>query len=217
MKLIALSDTHLKTDSLSVPEGDVLVHAGDALSSGSQQEFLKFLNWFGGLPHKHKIYVPGNHDWFVHDNTNLANMMLKEKNITLLVDEELTIDGVRFYGTPWTPEFCGWAYMKDDLELYDIFERIPEGTDVLISHGPPKGYLDRVRSKEVGSTPLKFAIDRVRPKLVLCGHIHCGQTQGDGQGHDFIYHNDGKITHICNVSVLNEAYEISNSARLFNL
>lgn len=218
MKIIGISDTHLKTDSLSIPEGDVLVHAGDALIKGTQEEFLRFFDWFSKLQHKRKIYVPGNHDWFTFDHYAIALAMLRERDINILVDQELVIDNVKFYGTPWTPEFCGWAWMKDDLELAAPFGEIPEAIDVLISHGPPRGYLDKTfLGESVGSYSLLEAINKVKPSLVICGHIHEGAIQGDGEGHDYLYHEDGHVTHIANVSIVNKQYLPVYEPKVFQL
>jgi Icc-related predicted phosphoesterase len=218
MKIVALSDTHLKTDSLSVPDGDVLIHAGDALNSGSQEEFLRFFNWFSSLPHKRKIYVPGNHDWFTFDHYGLALAMLRERDINILVDQELVIENVRFYGTPWVPEYCGWAWMLDELELAGPYGEIPEKTDVLISHGPPRGFLDKTfRGESVGSFVLLEAIKRTKPTLIICGHVHEGAIQGDGEGHDYIYHDDGSVTHIANVSIVNKYYDPVYEPKVFQL
>src|SRR5690606_26824204 len=134
MKLVHISDTH--QERMYVPNGDILIHSGDATSLGTVPEILKFKNWFNALPHKHKLFVPGNHDWLFQKNESLAREIME--NTIVLIDEEITIDGVKFYGTPWTPMFFNWAFMKDDLELMDVFQNIPEDINVLITHGPPK-------------------------------------------------------------------------------
>jgi len=227
MNMVAISDSHCQQLKLKIPKGDVIVHGGDALSYGTKEEFEDFISWYDGLEFQHLLYTPGNHDWFVYNNTAMAKKMCSDRGITLLVDEEITIDGVRIYMTPWTPEFCGWAYMREDHEAESLdgeeglgkyFDLIPDGLDVLVSHGPPYGYLDAAPSApHVGSKELLKAIMRAKPKLVLVGHIHEGAKQGDGEGNDYIYHEDGKITHIANISVLDGRYRLGAKPKVFTV
>ena len=227
MKLVTLSDSHTKHLELKIPEGDIIIHGGDALSYGDAVEFQNFIEWYDGRPFQTRVYVPGNHDWAVYNNQESCREILKKHGITLLVDEEITIDGVRIWGTPWTTEFCGWAYMRQDHEAESVdgeeglgkyFDLIPDGIDVLVSHGPPYGFLDAAPSApHVGSQELLKAIMRVKPKLVLVGHIHEGRKQGDGEGNDYIYHDDGKVTHIANISVLDGRYRQVHKVRTFEV
>src|ERR1035437_299679 len=191
-KIIAMSDTHTLHDKLVVPECDIVLHSGDALSYGDHTEFKKFIKWFDSLPANDLIYTPGNHDWHPYRNLELAKKECSDRGIKLLTEEEIVVNGLRIYGTAFTPEFCGWAFMRPDHEaespdgeegLGKYFDQIPNGLDILISHGPPYGYLDKApRGGNVGSKELLKAIMRTKPKLVLCGHIHCAQLQGDGAG-----------------------------------
>jgi Icc-related predicted phosphoesterase len=229
MKIVGLADSHNYHDRFVIPDGDVLIHGGDALGHGTKEEFEDFLSWYDSLPFQHLLYTPGNHDWFTYNNTELAKKMCSDRGITMLVDEEITINGVRIWLSPWSPEFCGWAWMRQDHEAESLdgeeglgkyFDMIPEGIDVLVSHGPPFGYLDRAPSSKtsgVGSKELLYAINRVKPKLVLVGHIHEGRKQGDGEGNEYIYWPDGKVTHIANISVLDGRYRDVHKVRTFNI
>ena len=67
MKIICLSDTHNQHEHLSVPNGDILIHAGDITSTGEREDFIKFNDWLGRLPHKHKIVIAGNHDFYAEN------------------------------------------------------------------------------------------------------------------------------------------------------
>lgn len=198
MKLVCISDTHGYMPDL--PDGDVLIHAGDFLGSGSFHEFLHFLKWLGMVTpkFKHTLIVPGNHDIWVEKNPFLAKEDLKNVGATLLIDESVTIDGKVFYGTPWTPTFYKWAFMDSEEGLAKRFQNIPDNADVLITHGPPNGYLDVCQTPpiHVGSKALLEAMDRVKPKVTICGHIHEGRGLIDiGYGI------------LCNVAILNENYK----------
>jgi Icc-related predicted phosphoesterase len=165
-----------------IPKGDVLIHAGDLMNSGyNAVDISIFLDWFGSFKHQHKIFIAGNHDRYfetfpdyVLDMINKKNKTLKKK-ITYLQDEEIIIDGVKFYGSPWQPEFFDWAFnLKKGEPLKKIWSKIPVNTEILVTHGPPHGILDIVlRKKEhVGCEMLKKRIAVVKPKMHLFGHIH---------------------------------------------
>ena len=104
MKIVAISDTHGLHEQINLPEGDVLVHAGDlGRSDTTLGKIHEFNSWLGSLPFDNIIFVPGNHDRpFERDPLNARALMT---NCHVLVDEEIVIDGVKFYGSPWQPRF----------------------------------------------------------------------------------------------------------------
>ena len=119
MKLHIISDTHTKHRELNLPGGETLIHAGDFMSSGhSVREFEEFLQWMNGQDYTHKILIAGNHDRILEIEPELAKSILDGfPKITYLQDEGCTIDGINFYGSPWTPAFCGWAFqLHNDYE-----------------------------------------------------------------------------------------------------
>ena len=142
MRIVAVADTHLFHHDLAVPDGDVFVHAGDMCRGGHRSELALAARWIAGLPHRHKVIVAGNHDWaFVRE---LAAARAMFAGAHYLEDGEVTIDGVRFYGSPWQPAFMDWAFnLPRGPELAAVWARIPRGIDVLITHGPPDGIGDR--------------------------------------------------------------------------
>lgn len=174
MKIVAISDTHNVHDIMKhpIPDGDVIIHAGDATNKGSLKELNAFAEWFRALPHKHKIYVPGNHDMALYSALEAAEPLFN--GIHILIDKPLDIDGKKFYGTPWLPNYGFMAFMLYDkyrLELVRSF--IPEELDVLICHGPPHGILDMTYEGE--SAGCEFLLQRlkiVKPKVTVFGHIH---------------------------------------------
>src|SRR6266545_7467961 len=105
MRIVAVADTHTFQDDLRViPEGDVFIHAGDLCRSGRLDELRAVAAWLRTLPHRHKIVIAGNHDWcFVREpQAALASL---GAGAVYLQDSEAIIEGVRFWGSPWQPEF----------------------------------------------------------------------------------------------------------------
>lgn len=143
MKIVCISDTHGLHGALAIPDGDVLVHAGDMSGRGTEGEIQSFLYWYSKQPHKRKLLVAGNHDLLFEKRGALARTMIPN-SVTYLQDAGVCIEGVNFYGSPWQPEFCGWAFNlpREGWELALRWTRIPDDTHVLITHGPPHGVLD---------------------------------------------------------------------------
>lgn len=202
MRICALSDLHGYLPP--VPDCDIVLLAGDLCPDRDQLAWLNgpFRKWLESIDAK--VFATwGNHD-FVGQRTpqTVASLNLPW---TLLVDEEAEYKGLRIYGTPWTPLFGYWAFMRPDDEL--PFEQIPEGIDILISHGPPYMLLDEVYPGEhVGSKKLFDRMLRVRPKLTVFGHIH--ETRGEKSFDDM---------YLANVTVVNELYELRYPAWEFEL
>lgn len=174
MRLVLLSDTHNQHERLVMPPGDILVHAGDATVRGRPQEVIKFLDWFEAQPYRYKIFIAGNHDFLFEQDPYLAQAFTVQRNMIYLLDDAIELEGVNFYGSPWQPEFCNWAF---NLPRGDALKRkwakIPDNTDVLITHGPPAGILDMVAAGEhVGCEDLLHRVREIAPKIHVFGHIH---------------------------------------------
>jgi len=186
MRIVCISDTHLvhRKNSIPIPDGDLLIHAGDATLRGTMGEIAEFSAWFRTFPHRHKVFIAGNHDWLFEKNPMLAQSLL-DRSITYLEDSVTEVEGLRIYGSPWSPRFLVWAFNLDRGEpIRRKWNLIPEGIDILVTHGPAIGDLGGVipqwRSWEdaipmdVGCADLRNALLRVRPKLHVCGHVHEG-------------------------------------------
>ena len=101
---------------------------------------------------------------------------------SIAIDSLLEIDGLKIWCSPWSNEFMRWAFMKPAADLEELYAQIPAGVDILVSHQPPYGYGDQmpadaatqIAAEHVGSQQLLAAIDRVKPRVVVCGHIHLG-------------------------------------------
>lgn len=220
MKITLISDTHSKHNKLKgdLPGGDLLIHAGDFMDSGyNAMEAIMFFKWFDEINnYDTKVLIAGNHDRWMQDEPEEARGMLTGyKTIEYLQDEELTMyfdgpngdtpeDNIHIYGSPWQPEFYNWAFNlpRNGEEMKARWDAIPERTDILVTHGPPYGYLDIPGGQStlrVGCEMLRYRVDQIRPKIHVFGHIH------GSYGHYFNGH-----THFFNASVLNERYMYAN-------
>lgn len=172
MRIVAVADTHTFTADLQVPDGDVLIHAGDLCRSGSLDELRGVAAWLAAQPHRHKIVVAGNHDWCFLREAVAARALLGGAHY--LEDSEVTIEGMRFYGSPWQPAFNNWAFnLPRGEKLAAKWSRIPAGLDVLITHGPPAGIGDRSSYEgRSGCDDLRARVDEVAPRVHMFGHIH---------------------------------------------
>lgn len=174
LRVVALSDTHGLHRAVAVPPGDVLIHAGDLTRHGDLGELPEINAWLGGLPHRHKIVIAGNHDWcFAHGADACAALL---SHASYLQDAAITLDGWTFYGSPWTPQFFDWAFNLPRGEpLARKWAQIPVGTDVLITHGPPRRHGDyTMHSVRAGCADLLAAVTRIQPRYHVFGHIHEG-------------------------------------------
>ena len=174
MRLVLLSDTHELHDRLEVPDGDVLLHTGDFTSRGRVAEVEAFGAFLARLPHEHKVVVAGNHDFLFQERPEEARALLGD--VTYLEDSGTRIGELSLWGSPWQPWFHDWAFqLQRGAPLAERWALVPEGTDVLLTHGPPHGILDRTeRGERVGCEELARALTRIRPRLHAFGHIHEG-------------------------------------------
>jgi Icc-related predicted phosphoesterase len=226
-KLAFLSDTHLRHRSIKefkdVNEygqpkepmgGDIVFHVGDALNSGTKEELEIFIKWYRELDFAIRIYVPGNHCIFCEEQEDVARAMCTAAGIIYLNDESFTVDGIKIYGMASTPWFFDWAFNRARTQaeadfrrirkMKEFTDKIPEGTDILLTHGPAYGILDEVfridgtsqiPPRFVGCQDLLDAVKRVKPQIHAFGHIHSSRGEK---------HIDG--TSFYNVSICNETY-----------
>jgi len=182
LRLVCLSDTHNGHDRLVVPDGDVLLHAGDLTGRGTAREVAAAGVFLARLPHCHKVVVAGNHDFLFQEEPGRARELLGD--VTYLQDELALVAGLTIWGSPWQPWFHDWAFnLPRGAPLAERWALVPEGVDVLVTHGPPWGVLDCTQGGErVGCEELLLARARIRPRLHLFGHIHeaYGTREDDG-------------------------------------
>lgn len=175
MRIVCISDTHGLGWDVEVPEGDLLIHAGDLTSRGSGAAWLRGCEWLGSLMHPHKVLIAGNHDFFAERNEDQARLYAERAGIEFLQDSGINIEGLNVWGSPWQPEFFNWAFnLPRGKALADVWAQIPDNTDILITHGPPYGWHDKtVRGDYVGCIDLLQRCSRLESlKLHVFGHIH---------------------------------------------
>lgn len=185
-KIVFISDTHNYHDKVKLPKGDILVHAGDFSGVGHPAEVFNFFSWLSmqSLKFKHIVFIAGNHDKSFEYKSSWVLKALEQlpENVHYLEDSEVIIDGIKFYGSPWQPEFFNWAFnLPRGKELAEKWAMIPDDTDILITHGPPATILDyTVRDNiNVGCVDLLNRINDVKPKINVFGHIHEGYGYRD--------------------------------------
>lgn len=221
IRIVCLSDTHDKQrppdgakrvgatfTGIEVPDGDLVVHAGDFTGTGTPWQIMQAGLWFSSLPHKSKIFIAGNHDFGFEKRKkeSIENF----PNCTYLEDSGIEIEGLKIYGSPHQPWFFDWAFnLQRGPEIRKKWDLIPDDTDILITHGPPMGILDKNREGDsVGCEELYDTIfTRLKKlKLHIFGHIHEGYGQVEINGIQFI-----------NASICTRNYHATNKPIVIDL
>lgn len=181
MRCWLIADTHNHHSELQIPDGlDVIIHCGDESSRRNElrnePEARAFFEWYSAIKVAVKIFVPGNH------STAVAQSLVTPEQypyVRFLIHEQTDIEGLVVFGTPYTPHFSDWAYMREREELDIVWQSIPDNVDILITHGPPKGVMDVTRDRDtcdpihVGSNSLtRHVKQRIKPIVHSFGHIH---------------------------------------------
>ncbi|CAF1200741.1 unnamed protein product [Rotaria sp. Silwood1] len=180
LRFVCVSDTHNKLDRIVVPHGDVFVHCGDAVNHYTcWRDLPKFNECVGKLPHKHKLFVSGNHCITLNpERPDLSQQILG--NMTYIQDQLVDIEGVSIYGSPWRPErgriYLSEAFGYDATSIRaDIWSKIPENIDILMTHSPPYSIrdYDPANEERLGCPGLlSEVVTRVKPRVHLFGHMH---------------------------------------------
>ena len=219
MRITFISDTHTKHRNITpdLPGGDLLIHAGDIMNSGyDENDIWEFLQWFESQDqYKSQVFIAGNHDRLFENNFDkVKNILIEYPYISYLWDNALTYvneeanESCKLYGSPWQPEFYQWAFNlpRNGEDLKEKWFWIPKDTDILVTHGPPFGHCDEAPyGGHVGCELLRERVDEFPPKIHVFGHIHAG--------YGYKFHNG---THFFNASVLNERYNYENKPFTFN-
>ena len=228
MRILFTSDSHSLQNEIPkqwLKEADAICHSGDICLKGTHQEAVAFMKWFSELPYEHKLFTVGNHD-ICFDPTHRRYKYFKEDfdrvypekiddireiipdNIMLLDNSGIEIEGLKFWGYPQTPEFCSWAFNIPRGEAMTEFTgQIPLDTDILLTHGPPRGILDMtMRGEYVGCEQLLERIKEVKPLVHSFGHIH--EARGKVVDGDTLFLNS---------SVVNLNYFVVNQPHLVEI
>lgn len=229
MRSAAISDQHGFLPD--IPQCDLLIIAGDVCPDGFgrhvaadrpqlQQDWFdrEVRPWLARSPATHKVLTWGNHDWCGEACDFSADMLPRASSTTLqiLIEQSTTIcvgdQSLKLWASPWSNQFGYWSFMRRPEELAAVYAAIPEGTDIVVSHQPAFGYGDAVahymtgEPTPQGSRELLAAIDRVKPKVLICGHIHEGHGQFQRNG-----------TRIFNASVVDEHYQLVHRATVLEI
>lgn len=228
MKIVTISDQHGYLPE--IPPCHLLLIAGDIcpdfihgpisskpLGTRNQQQAdwldSEFRTWLWNQPAAKIVGIAGNHD-FVFDKGK--DLVPADLPWTYLEDSGTTVNKLKIYGTPWVPNLPNWAFHQREENLELCFELIPDDTDILITHGPPRGTGDKVlHGNHVGSKALAARLENLyrppvndwgdlHPKLHIFGHIH--EAPG-------LWEKDGRIT--CNTTIVDENYDLVHEPRVF--
>jgi len=216
--IAAISDTHGVLPD--IPECDIFIHAGDICPLTNHTR-PRQANWIEGyfwgylnlIPAKHKIVMAGNHDWIFFDSKGMLRKQ-QEWPCHYLENSGVEINGLKIWGTPWTPHFCDWAFnfsddpIRAEEQMAKIYGEIPEDIDILVTHGPPRGFGDLTRdTRRAGCKALLDRIKVVKPKIHVFGHIH----DVDSPPAELV-HNDNSRTWFYNVACRDEDYYVVKGA-----
>ncbi len=202
MRLVIISDTHGQHRKLGRLHGDVLIHCGDiAMGSRRHDSGIAALDaWFGEQDFRLILCIGGNHDFALQRVGRGTGRVFRHAHY--LEDESYEFEGVKFHGAPWVPELQGWAYFREPTALARHWAGIPADTDVLITHTPPRGILDRNSGgRECGCVELRAALGRIAPRVHCFGHVHAGHGTLEQDGTTFV-----------NAALVNRAYKIVRGA-----
>ena len=195
VRVVCISDTHNRFRELSIPEGDILIHAGDVTRRGYLDELKDFNQWLSSLPHKYKVVIGGNHELsfdsvskdennkFQPDDQsekNLDSDVFKNvlTNCHYLEYSSIQILGLKLYGFPSSiihgQQKWAFQFERDSKEHKENINAIPDDTDILITHGPPYGVGDSNKEGiNCGDLILMNDVEnRIKPFLHVFGHIH---------------------------------------------
>jgi Icc-related predicted phosphoesterase len=221
IQIIAVSDNHCDY-SFDVPEisddvTSVLVHAGDATYTDKPTELQDFIYWMKGQTQfDYKLWIAGNHSLGIEDFPYNAEVIDNECDSMYIHDTVVEIEGLKFFGSNFTPEFNNWAFNLTERQSKIFWENAPEA-DVVVCHGPPYKVLDSVtpeykHERPLGCIHFKNYLERVKPKVAMFGHIH-----GSGGMNETLKWNDDSETICYNVSVMNEKYQLTNPVTVIEL
>lgn len=206
IKLTFISDTHSKHHLISkeqLGEGDIIFHSGDFTKMGYNEEIKSFLEWFSSLDYTYKVFIAGNHELGLEKNRLILPEEYTNKGVIYLQDEEIILEGLKIYGTPWQPEFGGWEFNlpRNSKELKQKWNNIPLDVDILLTHSPIYGFLDTSREGiHCGCEMLYERVSKIKPWIHAWGHIH------EAYGQKTVGNRE-----ILNSSILDRNYQVAHS------
>lgn len=211
MRIVAISDTHGYHKQLTIPEGDMLICAGDFSMKAKAVDVIEFAKWFNELPHKHKVIVAGNHDMACEPWNAWSHEAFLPA--IYLNHEAVEVNGYRVFGSPYSssiyvPSPWSFDYDPKGTRSEELWSQIPDHLDILVTHGPPKGICDKVGDKNVGDVNLLYHVNRANPKAHIFGHIH----EGAGSFKSHVW-----TTKFYNACICDVKYKPTNPVTVFDL
>lgn len=196
ISITTISDTHGKHHQLNLDDdSSVLIHAGD-IEARTEWDLRDFLEWFEMQDYEYKVFVAGNHDFYLQRPD--ARQIVELYQVEYLQDEDISINGIRIWGSPWSLPFMNWAFMQSDEKLDKVYSDVPEDIDIFVNHGAPKHILDTYDGIVTGSESFANHAKRVSPEYCVFGHIH-------ENGQKIIINDDVRYV---NSSVLDSKYNL---------
>lgn len=212
MKLVATSDTHEVIKKELIPDGDVLIVAGDFMYTGYEDEWYPRIEAIAKLPHKVKLLVGGNHDRHLELYPGPACQELKKLGITVVgkpLEEGKHVykleNGMTVLGLPFVTGLPRWSFNWYENSILEYLEKIGR-CDIVVSHSPPRGILDGGRGAHYGIVAYRHYLKRFQPKIWISGHIHSSYGTVTVEGCE-----------MHNVAMCNEAYEQVNPAHVIEV
>ena len=206
MKLTIFSDIHGRHREVEqadyIDDSDVLICCGDFMRTGTLDELAEFNEWLGTLPQRDKIIIAGNHDHCLESQREEAVKLIT--NAHYLENSALVIDDIKFWGSPFCPSLRDTTFGKLQHRMWSVWGQMPNDTDVLITHTPPRGVFDFSESRggaHVGCTALINCVLAIQPKVHCFGHIH----EGGGK-----YEENFNGTIFANAAILDKKYKVAN-------
>lgn len=221
VRFVCMSDSHNEAINIEIPDGDVLLHAGDFTKKGTLGEVLAFNSFLRNLSHKHKVVIAGNHDFAfdfeAFDRKARVNPELRHidpakiknalRSCVYLEDTEVEICGYKIWGSPWVIQHYPGAFtLRDRSVLKSKWDLIPSNIDILLTHSPPYGICDSDSARNFGSPELRDRVQEIKPLVHVFGHIH----EGYGK------YQDNGITYL-NSAMVNKRYTPVHGPWVFDL
>lgn len=212
MRLVATSDTHKKVDIAFIPDGDVFVHAGDLMTTGYPDDWKEQLEWLAALPHKKKLYIPGNHDFHIQVYPGPALQELRKAGVTVIglpgndrFAYHILENGMMLLGLPFVKNLPRWAFNQEESEVEDYLNRMP-GCAIVVSHSPIYKILDGDGTFHAGMRCYRKYLEKYNPRYWIHGHIH------EAYGHERIGNTD-----VYNVAMCDRQHNHVNQPLILDL
>jgi Icc-related predicted phosphoesterase len=190
MNLAILSDTHGHHRKLTAPSGDIVIHCGDFSWKSNLAEIIDFLEWYSKLEYTHRVLVAGNHDRFPARHADRFLALIRHYGVIYLENSQCNVEGIKIYGSPFSADYgpAGAFMYSGETAGQRMWARIPENTDILVTHGPPYGFGDFSLSEGIhsGCRQLLQRIHIIKPAYHVFGHIHEGYGVYAGENTVFI-------------------------------